>query len=110
MAAKTWNDDQAMVFTSKMEEEVKTILGDSAFESKSAQQLVSKIVEAAQVKLKAMEMKSYKYVTDVVILPKGAGYSRTTSFWWQSQTDKAITVKVDTEHLACILVTYCVKF
>ncbi len=52
---------------------------------------------------------SYKYVTDVVILPRGSGYKKNTAFWWQPKTDKVITVKVDTEHLHCLLVAYCIQ-
>lgn len=108
-AAKLWNEDSAYIFTCYMEEEIKNLLEESDFESKFVNSWVEQIVDIAQQKLKAMKKPNYKYVTDVVILPRGSGYKKNTAFWWQPKTDKAITVKVDTEHLHCLLVAYCVQ-
>jgi len=105
--AKLWNDDSVYLFSSFMEEEIKNMLAESDFESKFINSWVEQIVDLAQKKLKEMKKPNYKYVTDVIILPRGSGYKKNTAFWWQPKTDKAITVKVDTEHLHCLLVAYC---
>ena len=106
---KLWTEESAQVFTEAMEEEIKDLLAESDFESKFVNQWVEEIVDTAQKKLKDMKKPNYKYITDVIILPRGSGYKKNTAFWWQPKTDKAITVKVDTEHLHCLLVAYCVQ-
>mmetsp|Transcript_74758 Transcript_74758/g.118959 ORF Transcript_74758/g.118959 Transcript_74758/m.118959 type:complete len:116 (-) Transcript_74758:2-349(-) len=108
-SAKLWNEDAQEIFIAYMEDEIKNLLEESDFESKFVNSWVEQIVDIAQQKLKSMKKPNYKYVTDVVILPKGSGYKKNTAFWWQPKTDKAITVKVDTEHLHCLLVAYCVQ-
>ena len=45
----------------------------------------------------------------MIILPRGSGYKKGTAIWWQPTKDQAITVKVNTKHSHCILVSYCVN-
>ena len=105
----TWDEDSVEDFTEKMEAEIKDLLEESDFKSKFVNQWVEDIVDTAQTTLKSFKKKGYKYITDVILLPKGSGYKKNTAFWWQPKTDTAITVKVDTEHLHCLLVCYCVQ-
>mmetsp|Transcript_78755 Transcript_78755/g.96309 ORF Transcript_78755/g.96309 Transcript_78755/m.96309 type:complete len:119 (-) Transcript_78755:440-796(-) len=107
--SKVWDEDSIYLFTEHMEQEISDMLENSDFESKFVNSWVEQIVDVAQKKLKDMKKPNYKYVTDVIILPKGSGYKKNTAFWWQPKTDKAITVKVDTEQLHCLLVAYCVQ-
>ena len=108
-SSKEWDEDSIDEFTKKMEEEIKDLLEESDFQSKFVNQWVEEIVDIAQKQLKSYKKANYKYITDVILLPRGSGYKKNTAFWWQPKTDKAITVKVDTDHLHCLLVAYCVQ-
>ncbi|ETO22860.1 hypothetical protein RFI_14335 [Reticulomyxa filosa] len=106
---KGWDEASVEQLTAKLEKEIKDVLEESDFQSKFVNTWVDKIVECAQGLLKEKKLPNYKYITDCIILPRGSGYKKNTAFWWQPKTDVAITVKVDTDHLHCLVVCYCVQ-
>ena len=107
--SKLWNKASMNHFINYIEIEIKGLLGDNNFKSPLINSWVEQIVDKSQKKLKSMKKGRYKYIADVIILPKGSGYKKNTSFWWQPKIDKTITVKVNTELLHCLLVIYCVR-
>ena len=106
---KLWNEKDVSDFNNYMQGAILKIVGDGDFHSGYINQWVETIVDEAQRKLKSYKKTNYKYIADVIILPRARGYKKNTGFWWQPKTDKAITIKVDTEHLHCLLVVYCVR-
>ena len=107
--SKIWNKASINHFTNYIEIEIKDLLGDNNFKNPLINSWVEQIIDKSQEKLKSMKKGRYKYIADVIILPKGSGYKKNTSFWWQPKTDKSITVKVETKTLHCLLVVYCVR-
>lgn len=107
--SKIWNKASINHFTNYIEIEIKDLLGDNNFKNPLINSWVEQIIDKSQEKLKSMKKGRYKYIADVIILPKGSGYKKNTSFWWQPKIDKSITVKVETKTLHCLLVVYCVR-
>ena len=105
--AQLWNKEAADKFTKYMEDEIKLLLGESDFEASIDNLCHERIGDCAQQKLKAIKKANYKYVTDVMIMPRGSGYKKDTKFFWQPKSDKAIRVTVSTDYLHCSLVAYC---
>ena len=109
-AEKKSQVDDAFIdyFTQNMKREIETMLDMCDFQSKYINQWVEKINDTAQSLLKT-QVKNHKFITDCILLPRGSGYVKKNAFWWQPKTDKAITVKVDTDNLHCLVVCYCIK-
>ncbi len=107
--SKSWDDASVKHFNTYMEGEIKKILGENNFNDEQINNWVEQIVDEANKKLKSMKKSRFKYIADVILLPRGSGYKKNTSYWWQPKLDKTINIKVETEFLHCLLVVYCVK-
>lgn len=92
-----------------MEDEINKILGENNFNDERINSWVEQIVDISSKKLKSMKKPRFKYISNVIILPRGSGYKKNTSYWWQPKLDKTINIKVETKSLHCLLVVHCVK-
>lgn len=104
-----WDDASVKHFSTYMKGEIKKILGENDFNNEQLNSWVEQIVDEANKKLKSMKKSRFKYISNVILLPKGSSYKKNTSYWWQPKLDKSINIKAETKFLHCLLVVYCVK-
>mmetsp|Transcript_40481 Transcript_40481/g.64928 ORF Transcript_40481/g.64928 Transcript_40481/m.64928 type:complete len:114 (+) Transcript_40481:1246-1587(+) len=106
--SQTWDQQSIDKYKNQMAQKIKQVIGNADFTGNVAM-MVNNVNSESDKLLKAMDKPDYKYISTVLIVPKGGSYRTGQITYWQPKTDKTIKVSVETENLHIVVNAHCVQ-